>query len=361
MILHEEVSMLNEIDFEETFKDVMLMKTLTIPEAEEYFRQLAEGCERSKNEPKVPPSAFIDKEDGKFSMDKFMKSIRLEPTKIITEDNSKLELDGTVGVSIPALRGLVYDEEKKVFYFVNTCPGAGECVNFCYAMRGRYLYEGPYMKHTRTLNLLLNDPERFEEKLLNELKSFAKVEFVNGEKVKTIKVRWNDAGDFFAKKYMDIAKDVTRKLANKGYKILSYAYTKTALAANTEFEDDIKDNFVMTISSDVNPREAAKMVNVENKKIQVTVPKELFKNIFVKKDGKYVFGENPEEKEKLLKSVISLTYKVPYESLLMQDELLKITEKPENKFKYNVIVKPSGEADIGAKRMDVRVSFLCIH
>ena len=59
----------------------------------------------------------------------------------LLKQNEKMQhSDGTTSifynVGIPALTGLGYDEEKQEFAIVNTCPGAGECKTFCYALKG---------------------------------------------------------------------------------------------------------------------------------------------------------------------------------------------------------------------------------
>ena len=47
-------------------------------------------------------------------------------------------------------------------------------------------------------------------------------------------------------------------------------------------------------------------------------------------------------------------------SLIFTDELPS-SENPQNKFKYNLIVLPSGDGDWGAQRWDVKNSYLLEH
>ena len=98
---------------------------------------------------------------------------------------------------------------------------------------------------------------------------------------KEIQFRWNDAGDFFAKKYYEIAVRITKNLINEGYNIKSYAYTKMGDIVNMA-----DPNFVMNFSNDANKRETDKVKDVENVKQSVIVPKELFDDLLEKTTGK---------------------------------------------------------------------------
>jgi hypothetical protein len=59
-----------------------------------------------------------------------------------------------------------------------------------------------------------------------------------------------------------------------------------------------------------------------------------------------------------LKNLISVKYNIPYESIVYTDELPTTQDEP---FKYNVIVLPAGDSDIGAQRKDVKGSYLLQH
>jgi hypothetical protein len=102
----------------------------------------------------------------------------------------------------------------------------------------------------------------------------------------------------------------------------------------------------------------------ETVKISKIVPKELFKDIFVKKGPHYVKDKNgkatfinDEAKEKL-KNLISIKYNIPYESIFYTDELPTTQSEP---LKYNVVVLPTGDSDVGAQRKDVKGSYLLYH
>jgi hypothetical protein len=59
-----------------------------------------------------------------------------------------------------------------------------------------------------------------------------------------------------------------------------------------------------------------------------------------------------------LKRRVSKQYNVPLDRLKYQYEL---PAKEDEKFKYDVIVLPTGDSDIAAQRMDVHKTFLLIH
>jgi hypothetical protein len=365
---------LSEVDWEKDFSDVK--KSCLSPES--VISMLNSQIDRlnspEKNRAKIDANTPIisrnnipmDKE-GEIDIDHFIRQITALP-KLIFDRNPKMEKSDrgggqyTVNTGIPALRSILYDKEQGKFYTINTCPGAGSCAIDCYARKGRYIMsDGKNLKYTQRLNLLLNDPEMYENIIMDELdplaytlKRQAKKEGID---IKLI-IRWNDAGDFFAKKYYDIAISVTNQLLEAGYNVESYAYTKMGDIAN------IADpNFVMNFSDDANKKETAK-VNTDTAKISKIVPKELFKDIFVKKGPHYVKNEkekadfiNDEAKE-MLKNRISVKYNVPYESLVYTDELPTTQDEP---LKYNVIVLPTGDSDVGAQRKDVKGSYLLQH
>ena len=108
--------------------------------------------------------------------------------------------------------------------------------------------DGLILKLLQRVNFLLNHPDMYYKRMARELeiKAFeAQYDSTDNKPVKLV-IRWNDAGDFFSKKYFQMAIDVTNELVEKGYDVLSYAYTKDAekyLAGNKDFIM----NFSMTI------------------------------------------------------------------------------------------------------------------
>jgi hypothetical protein len=365
---------ISEVDWDEKFSDVK--KTCLSPESvvsllnaelERKTKSEKERGKRKANEPIISGGNIEVDSEGNVDVDHFIRQITTLPKQIF-DRNPKMEkgdtggLQYTVNTGIPALSGVLYDKDQRKFYSINTCPGAGICAISCYARKGFYIMnDGKNLKYMQRLNLLVNDPELYESLIMDELDPLA-YGLKRKSKQKNIDIklilRWNDAGDFFAKKYYDIAISVTNQLLQSGYNVESYAYTKMGDIAN------ITDpNFVMNFSDDANKRETDK-VNTETVKISKIVPKELFKDIFVKKGPHYVKDKNgkatfinDEAKEKL-KNLISIKYNIPYESIFYTDELPTTQSEP---LKYNVVVLPTGDSDVGAQRKDVKGSYLLYH
>ena len=361
---------LNEIDWDNEFSDVY-KKCINTAELKNHLNHVIDNSEKKPsdreslglNKPYIHTKSIPFDEEGEIDVNAFIKKITTMPNDILSI-NSKMEKSKTdntlsVNIGIPALRGLVYDIDNKEFYFVNTCPGAGECALICYARKGSYvMFPDVFVKQTRILNLLLNFPDRFEKLLKRELEIMA---LKNPDK--EIQFRWNDAGDFFTKKYYQIAKKITKELKSEGYNIKSYAYTKMGDIVNMG-DDDIMINF----STDANRKETNKVKDIENKKKEVTIPKELFGDLFVKtsdKNPKFLVGEDgkmiykDKDSVNTLKKRIADKYNVNMDTILTYDELLaKPVGMP---LQYNVMVAPKGEGDIGAQRRDVKYSFLMFH
>ncbi len=368
-----ESASVNEVDWDEEFSDVK--KTCLAPEmvVKMLNDQLSRLDKPSKDREKIDANTPIISRgnlplaDGDIDVEQFIKEITARPKQIF-DRNPKMEKSDTggfqytVNTGIPALRGIIYDIDNQKFFTINTCPGAGTCAVSCYARKGFYIMnDGKNLKYIQRLNLLLNDPEEYENIIMDELDPLAyKIKRDSRKEGKDIKlvIRWNDAGDFFAKKYYDIAISVTNQLVKAGYNIESYAYTKMGDIAN------IADpNFVMNFSDDANKKETAK-VDTGAAKISKIVPKELFKDIFLKDGPSYVKDEKgkamfkDDASKERLKNLISVKYNVPYETLAFNDEL---PPEQSSDYLYNVIVLPTGDSDIAAQRRDVRISFLLQH
>jgi hypothetical protein len=321
----------------------------------------------------------LNKEGG-LDVEKFKKLI-LTPPKTIFDKNPKMEKSDkgrtqfTVNTGLPAINGIVYDESDGQFKHINTCPGAGACQLVCYARKGFYgMNDGKIIKLIRRLNLLWNNPEEYYNMIMDELEPLAVKLKRQGRRegqVDQLVIRWNDAGDFFSDKYFDIAKRVTADLLDSGYDVKSYAYTKQAKYVNLS-----DDKFIMNFSKGSAPKEL-KQVDLEKVKYSDIIQRvdtegnKMFSDLFAKgfdqetgKDKKYDidpetglpnFVEGGAEE---LKNRISKQYNVPLDRLKYQFEL---PDNEEDKFKYDVIVLPTGDTDIAAQRMDVHKIFLLIH
>ena len=338
---------------------------------------------------------------GELNVELFKQQITAKP-KTIFDRNPKMEksdkegLRFTVNTGLPAINGVIWDDGENKFRYLNTCPGAGECLTYCYARKGFYLMNsGKVIKLTQRLNLLWNNPDIYEKMAKSELFAKASKLKIKGEiydtDVPKLLIRWNDAGDFFSERYFRIAERITNQLLESGYNVRSYAYTKQA-----KFVLLGSDKFVMNFSMGSKPSELEKLDLSKVKYSDVVAKIDIvdnpkFKDLFVmddkkkKKDGdvsvfKDLFskGVNPETGKakkwdfnpdtglpnfipggaEKLKQRISTIYDVPIERLKYQFEL---PDNEDEKFKYDVIVLPTGDSDIGAQRLDVHKTFLLIH
>ena len=84
-----------------------------------------------------------DDENTEWDLDDLSKQITTRP-KAILGTNAKMEKSKTEGeiiydLTLPALSGIVVDEDTGDFVEITTCPGAGACQLFCYARKGGYV------------------------------------------------------------------------------------------------------------------------------------------------------------------------------------------------------------------------------
>jgi hypothetical protein len=294
----------------------------------------------------------------------------------------------TVNTGIPALRAIVYDKDAGKFYSINTCLGAGECVRDCYALKGLYVMnDGKNMKLHQRINLMVNDPQRYYEKALIELRAIAMEvippsrEFQEG---RTLKLRWNDAGDWFSETYFNIARKVTEELKNIEVNVGGISFSGERDNRKISFRDRVhsyaytkQHKFVelgrqhgMTMNFSLGAKEGErKKVNYNTTKISVVVPRSVFEGYFEppKKNQPMQFkpGKDKEQLRRKVHSWAMLNYfgmnnrnENSVENMLYPEELVRIPEG--NEFKYNVIVIAK-DSDISAQRRDVHWTFLLEH
>ena len=356
-MLREELAFkgqLDEIDWEDTFSDVR--KACIEPKAlVEYLNKVRsnkdkEYGEKEKFDAKYPfihakSSFFKDKPTG-VDVDYFIKEITKKPKNVVNTNEKILKSGGpheyVYKTGVPAFRGIVYDIDKDKFYFINTCPGAGDCVLICYALKGNFIrYAAAYDSMTRRLNYLLNYPEKYEQQLYDELKAIAiEHKALSGYKAKVL-LRWNDSGDFFTKKYVDIAERVMKRLQDDGYNVTSYAYTKMAdVAKDQEFGD-------ATFSAGANKQQTSK-IDLTKHKLSKIVPSEIFKGLDLMRM----------DDEQELKKRIATKYQYNLDDIITYDEMMT-TPKSEVR-RWHVIVTPN-DGDDAAFRKDVKTILLTQH
>jgi hypothetical protein len=305
-----------------------------------------------------------DNPDNKWDLDDLARQIMKRPSKILGT-NAKMEKSATEGeiiydLTLPALSGIVVDEENGDFVEIKTCPGAGECQLFCYARKGGYvMFPASSMSAAQALNFLVNDPKGYMAMVDREVKALKGKTDKHGIR---LVVRWHDAGDFFSKEYLDLA----YKVANNNPDVKFYAYTKMGDVATGSKPA----NFIVNFSSGSQSREVKKVAvhkqagNVV--KDAITVPKDMFRTLFVTDaKGKYVKDEKgrtqiaSSDAWDQFRQKLASRHNVDPDTIITYDQMLTIPEGP--KPKWNVVIFPAGHGDRAANRLDVINSFLMFH
>jgi hypothetical protein len=300
----------------------------------------------------------VKDEAGKeYDLEELKKSIMQRPKSILGQNTKMLHSEtgkeAIFDIGLPALKGLAVNEKTGQFVIVNTCPGAGACQTYCYAMKGSYImYKAVSMSLARMLNFLLNDPEGFTAQLNSEIAA-ARAKYA--KKGAKIVVRWHDAGDFFSPEYMDMAYKVAEANPDVGF----YAYTKMGDVANAARPKNFNMNF-----SQGAKRGQEKKVDIVRTKHSKVVPKDMFFDLIARKGnglikdakGRMQFA-SPENLEEF-KTRLAQKYAIDKNSILTYDQMMKtpVGDTP----KWNVIVMP-GDGDNSANRKDVVGTYLLFH
>ncbi len=303
-------------------------------------------------------SIQIKNEEGReYDLDSLRKEIMTRPASILGQNakmqHSETGTEAIFDIGLPALKGLAVNEKTGQFVVVDTCPGAGACKTYCYAMKGSYvMFKAVSMGLARMLNFLLNDPEGFKNKLNAEI---AAARSKMAKKGARVVVRWHDAGDFFSPEYLDMAYGVARDNPDVGF----YAYTKIADVAT----GDRPKNFNMNFSQGALSGQEKK-VDFKRVKHSKVVPKDMFFDLVARKGlnlikdakGRMQFA-SPGNLEDF-KTRMAKHYAIDKDSILTYDQMMDtpVGDTP----KWNVIVMP-GDGDNSANRNDVIGSYLLFH
>ena len=324
---------------------------------------------RSKNKTKTKRDKFdypyihgsniqVKDEGGKsFDSEALKKSIMVRPGRILGQNakmqHSETGTEAIFDIGLPALKGLAVNEKTGEFVVVDTCPGAGACKTFCYAMKGSYvMFKAVSMGLARMLNFLLNDPTGFASQLNAEI---AAAKSKMAKKNAKVVVRWHDAGDFFSAEYLDMAYGVANANPDVGF----YAYTKMADVATGQRPKNFNMNFSGGALSS-----QEKKIDFQRVKHSKVVPKDMFFDLIardgtsLKKDAKGRMQFASPENLDQFKSIMAQKYAIDKNSILTYDEMMKtpVGDTP----KWNTIVMP-GDGDNSANRNDVIGSYLLFH
>jgi hypothetical protein len=294
----------------------------------------------------------------KVDLEQFKQIISIRPDNILRQ-NDKMKASETVdtifyNTSLPALKGLVVNEDTGEFVIVDTCPNAGNCQLVCYAKWGSYiLFPEVSLSQNKTLNYLFNDSEGFKLQLENEIKKVAK----RYEGKKQVQIRWNDSGDLLSQKFFGIVMDIV----NNTSMVDHYIYTKE-VAMIKAYPNPPK-NVIFNFSYGAK-REQENLIDPVKDKVSYIVDtkddkKEPILNTIIK--FKYIEKKGDDweyNNVDATKNIIAQRYNIDPNYILTIDELSTTPKGKEGL--YNVIVLP-GESDLSASRRDVRGTYLIIH
>jgi hypothetical protein len=315
-----------------------------------------------------------DENNKDYDLEALKTTIMTRPSTLLKQNEKMKHSNGTAdvyyNVGLPALKGLAVNEETNEFVVVDTCPGAGACKTYCYAMKGSYImFPAVSMKQAQTLNFLMNDPEGFSAQLSKEIQeakdkweNFTDDVFKKGS-VK-VSIRWHDSGDFFSPEYMKMAFAVAKQFPDN----IFYAYTKIADVANSS---DKPENFVLNFSAGASSTQS-KLVNItgpEARKHSQVVPKDMFFDLIARKGVKIIKNEEgatqfrgPEEWDEFKDRMVE-KYDIDKDTILSYLEFMdkkmddELGDKPNI---WNVVVMP-GDGDVSAADPTVLGTFLCFH
>jgi hypothetical protein len=331
----------------------------------------------------------IVKADGtsEWDLDDLKNQITTPPQSLFGK-NAKMikgEKEGTItyDLTLPALSGMVVDEETGEFVEITTCPGAEECQHYCYARKGGYvMFPDSSMSSARALNFLVNHPKEYMAMFDSEVKQ-AKIK-AKKNNVK-LEVRIHDAGDYFSKEYWNLSKQVQNANPDANF----YFYSKNG---DIITDPDKPANTLANFSANgAQKREINKVDTYKsagnNVKGTLVIPKDMFRDLFVTDaKGKYIKDEAGRTQVKSnkawtqFKQQLASKYNVDPKSIITYDQMVKKKEpRPIGKkdklmsdgtvkkvsvyapAKWNVVVFPAGHGDLGATRHDVQNQFLMFH
>lgn len=355
-------------DVEEAIKLDAPQRRMSRDELQAYADRIKTGTKTKKDKfaPIIHGSnikAITKDDDGtEWDLDDLARQITQRP-KAILGTNAKMEKSATEGeivydLTLPALSGIVVDEENGDFVEITTCPGAGACQLFCYARKGGYvMFPASSMSAAQALNFLVNDPEGYNAKVNQEIHAIKRKTDAKGIQ---LVVRWHDAGDFFSKEYLDLA----FKVAQDNPEVKFYAYTKMADVATAEAPD----NFIINFSSGAKRGEEKRIefhkAAGHTVKQGVTVPKDMFFDLIAREGNKLIKDAKGRTQFKsadaleTFKQRLAQQYQVDPNSIITYDQMLDIPVGKEPR--WNVIVQP-GAGDRAANRRDVIDSYLMFH
>jgi len=328
------------------------------------------GGKAAKNMPRLTTDTVkglvVTDESGerKVNIDEFIEILTTPPKFIFDKGKKALDTDdeytSTINTGIPALRGIIWDSEAGDFKIINTCPSAGTCAITCYALlHGYIMNDGKNLKLAQRLQLILTNPSKYIVRAFSEAREHAeRAKWDN----KILKIRWNDAGDFFSDRYFNSAMEITRRLLDGGFPVKSYFYTKIGKYV------ELGQQMGMEVAYSLGGIDQVK----DAKKKSVIVPTRVFKKFIKPTKGRGYEKDSESGKTKItpaakeaVRQAVFDEYKNDPEFKDLSIDTIKYTDEipsqEGNERKYSCIILPYGDSDRPTQRKDVKHVFLLQH
>lgn len=313
--------------------------------------------------------AFLIDKEGKNQDSRMLIQLITDRPNHLIDKNSKIKKSGLdhthfYNTTLPAYRGIYYDEEKKEFRIVTICSMADICKWSCYALNGVYIvFKDSFLYRAKVITYIMNNWEGYKSQLKFEIQERERLD--KSKNFKTA-LRWHDSGEMINKEYFEMIMDIARDTPE----IDHYAYTKNVSMAN---KAKIPPNFEFAYSLGGTQDN---LIRKGEKKAYI-IEKDKFKP-FLKLIGTAM---NPNKKGKphrewikqdviyhdglnsinAFKKSIAKDYKVPLNTVITYNELVKIPyDRTAQERKWNVIVTPIDGDDAGMRK-DVAGIFLLKH
>jgi len=113
-----------------------------------------------------------------------------------------------------------------------TCPFAKDCVKFCYARKGSFIWSNTKKAYEKRY-LLTKDIDLFKSKMIEAI-----------TRRKATHIRIHDSGDFYNFAYINVWFQIMRENEN----VIFYAYTKSKILFDRLRKIDIPQNFTIIYS-----------------------------------------------------------------------------------------------------------------
>ena len=299
-----------------------------------------------------------DEGEREYDLEELKNILRIEPNEDqLIGQNGKMLKTNFHNITLPAYRGIYYDERQQKFFIINVCDKAKDCTIFCFAQLNYFVKNSATVQlNAQKLNYLLNHGLTWQSRVIN------KINLLNDGVNRTI-VRWHDSGDFFSEQYMKLAFDIADETKFAEH----YAYTKSVGIAKsfTTKPPNIEFKFSYGGLDDhlIDPEVDGYAVVIPPKYFQKYQPME--QKIEPKTKRKYMgkgWNFTPESIE-LIKDAIFADYGTKLHlvrnNMITVNDLKKIPYNPNDR-KWIVISK-SGDSDISAYRRDVQGVLLLQH